>query len=408
MGQNRRTFLKLTIAGLALADSRVMAAETEDIRIGVLTPLTGGGAFFGGEMQKTYEALAAEINSAGGIKGRKLQLLTQDDQTNSDAAVRAARKLVDVDHVVAIMGTFASSETLAVMPILATNKIPLMTVSSSPAITTANKDGYVFRTAPSDALGSAVFAIAAQKKGFKKAALLLQNSPYGLGLGDSFVDPFKKVGGEITAKVVYNLNQASYRSEIEQAFAGQPDVILFGGYTPDGIQIFKEAYQLGMKATWMSFAWAFSPEFVTAVGVEAAQSCLTVDPIPNSQGSAFADADKLFRAATGKPADLFVAMAYDHLMLISLAIFAGNGDSSGDGIKMRMRTISNPPGKVVGTWAEAIAALGAGEKINYEGASGSCDFDEHGDTITVHGIFSLKGGEQKLEFTVSPAEVQSL
>jgi hypothetical protein len=101
-------------------------------------------------------------------------------------------------------------------------------------------------------------------------------------------------------------------------------------------------------------------------------------------------------------------MAYDHLMILACAIQAANGDTSGEAIKAKIRQVANPPGKVVGTWAEALPLLKAGEKINYEGASGSCDFDENGDTITAHGVFSLPGGVQKLDITILPSDLKSL
>src|SRR5688572_33125425 len=96
------------------------------------------------------------------------------------------------------------------------------------------------------------YATTAQKLGYKTAAMLILNNPYGIGLGDSFPDRFAKVGGTVTGKVIYNPNQSSYRSEIQQALSGKPDVILFGGYTPDGIQVFKEWFQLGLGGTWMA------------------------------------------------------------------------------------------------------------------------------------------------------------
>jgi branched-chain amino acid transport system substrate-binding protein len=405
---DRRKFLMLAGSGLVLAGTSRMSAIAagEDIRIGALLPLTGGGAAFGANMQKMYEALAAEINAAGGVSGSQIKIFTEDDQTNPDAGVRAAKKLIDVNHVNAIVGTFASSVTLAVLPLVVEAKIPLFAVSSSPAITTAKDDDFVYRTSPSDAVGSTVFVAAALKKGFKKVALLLQNSPFGLGLGDSFATQFEKAGGTITDKVVYNLDQASYRAEIDKAFSGKPDVILFGGYTPDGIQIFKEAYQLGNQGMWMGFAWAFGPDFVAAIGADAAaSSVLVVDPLPNTASSAFAEATKL---NGGTAPDLFGDMAYDHLMILACAIQAANGDTSGEAIKAKIRQVANPPGKVVGTWAEALPLLKAGEKINYEGASGSCDFDENGDTITAHGVFSLPGGVQKLDITILPSDLKSL
>jgi branched-chain amino acid transport system substrate-binding protein len=252
-----------------------------------------------------------------------------------------------------------------------------------------------------------VYALTAQKLGFKTAALLILNNPYGIGLGDAFPEAFARVGGQVTGKVVYNANQSSYRSEIQQALGGKPDVILFGGYTPDGIQIFKEWFQLGLGGTWMGPGFAFDQKFVQGIGPQAAEGIIVVEGAPNLASSAYKNADRLYRGATGQEADFFAAMAYDHLMAVSLAILAAKGDSSGEAIKTHLRKVTNPPGKTVGTWAEAVPLLRAGEKINYEGASSALDFDEHGDVETDFGIYRIRGGKWALDRLIKGSELKA-
>jgi branched-chain amino acid transport system substrate-binding protein len=377
-------------------------AQAGEIRIGVLTPLTGGGANYGSGMQRMYQLVADEINQAGGIGGRKIRLFTEDDQTNPDAGVRGARKLVDVHKVHAIVGTWSSAVTLAVAPIVVSSKTLLLTVSSSQDITTLKDDDLVFRTSTSEAVRSKVFATAALRQGHKRAALMLLNNPYGIGLGDAFAQDYQKMGGTVTARVVYNPNQVSYRTEIEQVFASKPDMILFGGYTPDGIQIFKEAFQLGKSAVWVSSGFAFSPQFIATLGAEATNGSLIIDAVPKTGGTAFKHAEELYRKAANKAPDLFVAMAYDHMMLAAMSILASKVTPSGETMKAALRNVSNPPGRAVGTWAEAAPLIAQGAKVNYEGASGSCDMDANGDTLTEYGIYQNQGGVTKLLFTMAP------
>jgi branched-chain amino acid transport system substrate-binding protein len=410
MNITRRHFLGTTLAGGAAVTLGALprpAHAQEPIRIGVLTPLTGGGAVYGTTMSRMYNLLAEDINKAGGINGRQIQLFTEDAQTNPDAGVRGARKLVDVNKVQALMGTWSSAVTLAVAPIAIAAGIPQFCVSSSPAITTYKDNDLLYRTAYSQANMARVYALTAQRLGFKTAGLLILNNPYGIGLGDAFPDAFAKVGGKVTGKVVYNPNQSSYRSEIQQALGSKPDIVLFGGYTPDGIQVFKEWFQLGLGGSWMGPGFAFDQKFIAGIGAQAAEGTIVVEGAPNAASSAYKHADKLFRAAHGQEADFFAGMAYDHLMGVALAILAARGDTSGEAIKANLRKVTNPPGKVVGTWAEAAPLVKAGDKVNYEGASSALDYDEHGDVETDFGIYRIKGGKWALQQTIKGSDVKS-
>src|SRR5690606_14421931 len=115
---SRRTVLAGAAAGLASASPlRAFAAAADPIPIGVLTPLTGAGGPFGAEMQKAITGAVERINAAGGPLGRRIRLFVEDSQTNPEAAVRGVKKLIDVNRVVAVIGSWASGETLAVAPI---------------------------------------------------------------------------------------------------------------------------------------------------------------------------------------------------------------------------------------------------------------------------------------------------
>ena len=384
------------------------AAAQEPVRIGVLTPLTGGGAVYGTAMSRAYVLVADEINKAGGILDRKIQLFTEDDQTNPDAGVRGARKLVDVNKVHAIMGTWSSAVTMAVAPVAITANIPLFCVSSSPAISTLQDNDLVYRTAYRQDVISAVYALAAQKLGAKTAAMMILNNPYGIGLRDSFPDRFAKVGGRIVGQATYNANQPSYRSEIQQALGSKPDIVLFGGYTPDGVQVFKEWFQLGLGGTWMGPGFAFDQKFIQAIGADVAEGTVVVEGATNEASSAYKNANKLYRAVHNEDADFFVSMAYDHLMAVALAILAGKGDTSGDAIKANLRKVTNPPGTTVGTWAEAEPLIRKGEKVNYEGASSAIDFDDAGDVTTNFGLYRVKKGKWALEQLMRYDELKPL
>ncbi len=114
---------------------RVVRAQADPIKLATLTPLTGAGGSYGPVMAKVAAAVVEEVNKAGGVIGRRVVLVSEDDQTNPEAGVRAARKLIDVDKVAAIMGTWASSVTTAVAPLCWESKTFLCTVSGADSIT---------------------------------------------------------------------------------------------------------------------------------------------------------------------------------------------------------------------------------------------------------------------------------
>src|SRR3954469_11006772 len=151
----------------AVAAPSVLRAQTDPIRIATLTPLTGAGGPYGPVMAKVAAAVVEEVNAAGGVLGRKVQLVSEDDQTNPDAGVRAARKLIDVDKVSAIMGTWASAVTTAVAPLCWESKTFLATVSGADSITLLPHQGYLIRTQPNTVLQSVAFVRLAKQIGAK-------------------------------------------------------------------------------------------------------------------------------------------------------------------------------------------------------------------------------------------------
>src|SRR6202011_3912194 len=145
----RRALLQATAA---LASPSIVRAQGAALSLGVLTPLTGAGSFDGPRMLKAMQAVANDINAAGGLLGRKIELVVEDDETNPEAAVRAAHKLVDVDKVPVIMGTWASAVTTAVAPVCWESRTFLTTCSGADSITLLPHQGYLIRTQPNSAL----------------------------------------------------------------------------------------------------------------------------------------------------------------------------------------------------------------------------------------------------------------
>jgi len=249
MKTTRREFLGSVAAGAALiaAPAIVRAQGADVIRIGALCPITGAGGPYGSGMQKMIIAAAEAVNAAGGAAGRKIEIVAEDTQTNPQAAVLAAKKLIEVNKVQAILGTWSSGVSLAVIPLTNDAGIPLRHCSGAPALSVppANAKGLGFRFQATNERFGRAFAEICEKEGFKRPATMAFNNASGIGNTEGFAKAWKAKGGEVVESVVYEPNQASYRSELMKVLAANPDVIVTGSYIADTTIILREWFQTG-------------------------------------------------------------------------------------------------------------------------------------------------------------------
>ena len=175
---------------------------------------------------------SSEVNAAGGVLGRQIELVSEDDQTNPEAAVRAARKLIDVDRVAAIMGTWASAVTTAVAPVCWESKTFLTTVSGADTITQLPHQGYLIRTQPNNICRSAKLAEFIVSLGVKKVFILSIQTPFAVPTQNRATSSCPRAAaGRRHAHL--RQGQDHFRSEIDQALRTKPDLIYLNGYTPD-------------------------------------------------------------------------------------------------------------------------------------------------------------------------------
>jgi neutral amino acid transport system substrate-binding protein len=375
---SRRNVLKAVGAGLVSASVAPfeVAWSADDIPIGVLMPLTGAGGIEGPLMLKAARAAADEVNAAGGPLGRKLRLISEDDQTDPEAAVRAARKLVDVDKVSAVVGTWASGVTIAVAPVTQAAHVVEMSTSGASRITEIQKKGFVYRTEPDDLLFGKAYAALALKRGWKTAGVLGLNVPFTTTTVAAFKKRFEEGGGKVLNFVTYNPDATSFKAETIQAFAGNPDFIHISGYEPDVTGVLRAAYEANLKKPFVIPAFAISQETIANLG-PAAEGLIMVAEGVDEKSKGFETMKKLFPDDSYQP---HPAQAYDMINLVALAIEAAK-DPSGTGINSTMKSISGPPGTQVGSFAEGAKLIREGKKIDYQGASGPIDFDENGNIV---------------------------
>src|SRR3984957_16698756 len=197
----RRAALAGSVA--ALASPGVVKAQSDPIKLATLTPLTGAGGSYGPTMAKVAASVVEEVNKAGGVLGRRVVLVSEDDQTSPEAAVRAARKLIDVDKVVAIMGTWSSAVTTAVAPLCWESKTFLTTTSGADSITLLPHQGYLIRTQPNTKLQGRKFGEYAVERGAKRIFFISPQTPFAKSQFDSITVAAQKAGFE-TASLIYD------------------------------------------------------------------------------------------------------------------------------------------------------------------------------------------------------------
>ena len=361
----------------ALAMPAVVRAQGEPIKLATLTPLTGAGGPYGPVMVKAAAAVVEDVNKAGGVLGRRVQLVSEDDQTNPEAGVRAARKLIDVDKVSAIIGTWASSVTTAVAPLCWESKTMLCTVSGADSITLLPHQGYLIRTQPNSTLQISRVGEYLLSLGAKRVFQMIPQTPFTQSSIKILEATMKKGGGD-QGSLIYDDKKPTYRTEVDQALRYNPDVIFAAGYTPDTVVLLKDIFRAGFKGKIIGLAYSINQKLIDQVGqAEVVEGVYTFAPSPAEGATAY---ERVKKVVSVESPDPYTCQVYDHANLVLMAMAAAK-DVTGTAIRDNVRNIAQGGGKAVDNAVDGIKAIVAGEKVDYVGASGPCDFDEKGDII---------------------------
>jgi branched-chain amino acid transport system substrate-binding protein len=392
----RARVIAAVVALLACGVSTAFS-QAPPVDIGAILPLTGDGGSYGPGMQLAMQVAVGEVNAAG---ARQFRLRVEDDATNPDQGVRAAHKLIDVNHVKAIVGTWASSVTLAVAPLTQAADIVEMNVSGSPKLSTLQPVGQrtVFRVNATDAALAATVAKALYQQGFKSVTILSNNAAGTIGFGESFKDSFTKIGGTVLATIVYPDKQSSYASEVGKALATKPDLYVLSCYTPDGTLVVKEAYQGNATAKFAMPAWCLNDDMIKGVGANVADGDIAFDLVAVSASKAYQRLNAAYKTKTGKEVfdNVYAVHVYDAIHLLALA-FQKAGTTKSVAVGKALIQVSNPPGKEVTSFAEGLPLLRQGKGVHYVGASGPIQFNEQGDMAPNVGIFKVENGKMVLK-----------
>jgi branched-chain amino acid transport system substrate-binding protein len=254
--------LFLGLSGLAASPNSWGVAKT--LNLGVVLPMSGGTATFGLETSQGVRMAVEEINGKGEIK---IQMILEDDKSEVTDAANAAKKLINIDKVQAIIGSIASSNTNAAAPIAQASKVPLLT-SASTNVSITQKGEFVSRICFLDdfqGLAMARFAINDLKA--KKAAIVVDSaSDYSMGLSGAFKKAFAEMGGEIVVEVSYVQKDQDFSSQLTKIRSRKPDVIFAPGYYTEIGNMLKQAKTLGIKARFLGGDGWSSPKLYEIAG----------------------------------------------------------------------------------------------------------------------------------------------
>lgn len=382
---DRRRFL----AGAAGAGSMaafwpraLLAQRAQPIKIGILIPLTGSTSQFGATMSAAAKIAVSDINVAGGVAGRPVEVLIEDDQSNPEAAVRAVRKLIDVDKVVSIGGSYASAVTSAIAPLCYESKTVLFTSSGADSITKTAHNGYIFRTSPTVTLQGTRVGQYALELGAKKMFFLGPQTPFAQSYIDIISKLFKDAGG-FGQGLIYEDKRASYRTEVDQALRTNPDVIVLGGYVPDTSVVLKDLYRAGFGGKKIGYSFGVNQVLADGLPHEVSEGTASLVPSASEDSTAY----KTLIGKMGRSAlDSYSCQVYDHVVLTSLALAqAAAASPSGTVVRDAARAISqDPKGEKVSDVAQGLKLIADKKPLNYDGPSGPLEFAANGD---VEGVF---------------------
>lgn len=325
MAMFRTFFLASFLALIAAPDG---SSAQDEIPIGEYASLTGGSASFGQSSHKGTELAIAEINAAGGVLGKKLRLITEDDQSQAGQPATIVRKLIAQDKVVAVLGEVASSKSLEAAPICQQNQIPMISpASTNPKVTQVGD--HIFRICFIDPFQGRVMSKFAQSKGWKKIAVLTDvKQDYSVGLAECFIKDFTAAGGEIVKEQKYSSGDKDFKPQLTSLKAAKPDAIFVPGYYAEVALIGKQARLLGIKAPLLGGDGWVGDSLLKVAGSSLDGSFFSCHFSADDQSPRVQNFVKAYQSKYGEVPDDMAALGYDSAMILAEAIRrAGTTDS---------------------------------------------------------------------------------
>lgn len=368
------------LASLALLAAALRAAEPPPIKVGEFASLTGKEAAFGQSSHKGTLLAVEEINAAGGVLGRKIQLITEDNQSKAGESATIAKKLISRDKVVALIGEVASMRSLEAAPIAQQSRIPMISPSSTnPKVTEIGN--YVFRVCFIDPFQGVVMAkFARNTLKLKRVAVLTSvSSAYSVGLAKYFKERFAQDGGVIALEQRFTEGDKDFKAQLTAIKAANVDGIFLPGYYTEAALVCKQARDLGMNLPLFGGDGWEAPQLISIGGAAVEGTYYSTHYSPENKSPAVSGFVERFRKRwDNEVPDAMAALGYDAAMVLADAIKrAGTTDSA----KLR----------------DALAAT-----KNLPGVTGDTTLDAQRNASKAAVVIAVKDGQFKFLETVAP------
>jgi ABC-type branched-subunit amino acid transport system substrate-binding protein len=354
----------------------------------VLSCFTGRLASLGQAMLQGSKVAQSEINSAGGVLGRQVQLVTGDTGCDVADGVTAANQML-TKNISGVIGP-ETQEINGVEPILDASHI-VDEFQGGDTARDHQADPYFFRDSPSDSQLGVAMALYAHLHGFTRAVMLFYSDPAAQTFLKPVAQTFAKLGGTILKTIIVTPGQTSYLSQVQQAISAHPQVIFTQEDPPTAAVLFRQFKQLGGQAIpWVGTDVTSGSDYLKAIGYQTANAHLTSvfgTSVTGTAASTFLDLfNKLYPSQQSAGPLANANYAYDAVISLALADQYAK-TTSGATVARDMTKVTNPPGAACYTYASCLNLLKAGTKINYEGASGSLDYNAYNNTFGPYGAF---------------------
>jgi branched-chain amino acid transport system substrate-binding protein len=375
----RRIFFSLLgAATLGLVGCQKTASD--EIPVGEFASLTGKEATFGISSHEGTVLAVEELNAAGGVLGKKIKLIYEDNGSKPGESANAVNKLIAKDGVVAILGEVASSRSMEAAPICQSNKTPQISPSSTNPKVTETGD-YIFRVCFIDPFQGTVMANFAKKtlKAQKVAIFTDVKSDYSKGLAKFFKEGFLKAGGQVVAELDYNGGDKDFKGQLTAIKAANPEGVFVPGYYTDAALICIQAKEVGLTVPLFG-GDGWESEKLTEIGKEAVEgNYFSTHYSPDAggeKGKAFVEAYK--KRYNGKVPDAMAALGYDSAVILADAIKRAGAT---DGAKVR----------------DALAAT-----KDFDAVTGKITINKQRDADKAAVILQVKDGKFKYIETIAP------
>ena len=354
------------------------APKGEPVKFGALTGVTGDYAPFTKAGLAGAKVAIDEINSNGGVLGRPVELVVADHKSRVEGAVAGFDRLVEVENVTAI-GNVESDAGVAILDASTERQVPVM----CPACGSTELDQigeYMWRLAASDTDGGLALAQYAQDNDLSKIAMLVQQTEGPLSTAENFARFFEEgVGGEVCEDVRFDPGRSSYQAEVQRAWSCDPEAVYLSMGFEAAVPIIQEWQRRGLGGKLLLSPDLINEEVAEVLEGVAEGDAVGVGPGFDEESPAYKSFAKRYEEATGtEPSEaLWEPVMYDQYIVLALAATAA-GEVSGPAIAENVLKVTNPEGETVYSYADGVAALKAGDEIDFHGAGSSTDLTENG------------------------------